>query len=168
MSCNTLQDALSAELVLHAKDINTIKQLLDNGAEINYQSTDGWCLLFELISLNAYKSIESLRPHRFNIHLKDAKGRSALFWAIHYKHKAVIQVLLTMGIDMQEKVSDELPSLHYCVYKESTDIVHLLLDTGADIEATDLYGHTALDYAIMYENEVMIKLLTSRGAVLST
>jgi len=167
MSCNTLQDALSSELILNARDITTVKQLLDNGADINYQSTDGWCLLFELISINAYKSIELLRPHRFNIHLKDAKGRSSLFWAIHYKHKAVIQVLLTMGLDLQENISDELPSLHYAVYKKSADIVHLLLDTGANIEATDIYGHTALDYAIMYENEAMKTLLTSRGAVLS-
>ena len=99
MSCNTLQDALSSELILNAEDINTIKQLLLNGAEINYQSEDGWCLLFELISLNAYEDIETLRQNRFNIHLKDAKGRSALFWAIHYKYEAVIQVLLTMGLD---------------------------------------------------------------------
>ena len=65
MSCNTLQDALSSELILSAKDIDTIKQLLINGAEINYQSTDGWCLLFELISLNAYVDIESLRQYRY-------------------------------------------------------------------------------------------------------
>ena len=96
MSCNTLQDALSSELILHATDIQTVKQLLINGAEINYQSEEGWCLLFELISLNAYEEIESLRQHRLNIDLKDAKGRSALFLAIHYQHEAVIQLLLHM------------------------------------------------------------------------
>jgi len=165
MSCNTLQDALSSELVLNARDIDTVKQLLINGAELNYQSTDGWCLLFELISLNAYEDIESLRQQRFNIHLKDAKGRSALFWAIHYKHETVIQVLLTMGINLQENVSDELPSLHYAVYQNTPSIVQLLLDTGADIESTDSYQNTALDYAMMYENKTMINLLISRGAV---
>jgi len=165
MSCNTLQDALSSELTLNAKDIDVVKQLLLNGADINYQSTDGWCLLFELISLNAYETIESLRPHRFEIHLKDEKGRSALFWAIHYKYETVIQVLLTMGVDLQAYVSNALPSLHYAVYQNTPNIVQLLLDTGVDIESTDPYDNTALDYAIKYENEMMIKLLTSRGAV---
>ena len=137
MSCNTLQDALSSELILNAKDINTIKQLLINGAEINYQSEDGWCLLFELISLDAYENIETLRQNRFNIHLKDAKGRSALFWAIHYKYEVVIQVLLTMGLDVEKNISNDLPSLHYAVYQNTPNIVHLLLDTGVNIESTD-------------------------------
>jgi ankyrin repeat protein len=168
MSCNTLEDALSSELILQAKDIETVKQLLVNGADINYQSVEGWCLLFELISMNAYKEIESLRQHRFYIDIKDSKGRSALFWAIHYKHKAVIEVLLTMGINLHENVSNGLPSLHYAIHQNIPEIVCLLLDTGADIESTDPYHNTALNYAMLYENDIMIDLLISRGAVVPT
>ena len=70
-----------------------------------------------------------------------------------------------MGVNLQEDVSNGLPSLHYAVYQNTPEIVFLLLDTGADIESTDPYHNTALDYAMLYENEAMIKLLKSRGAV---
>ncbi len=158
MSCNTLQDALSSELILHAADSQTVKQLLINGAEINYQSEEGWCLLFELISLNLYQEIASLKHAKLNIEIIDAKGRNALFWSIYHEHHHVLETLVRMGCDLTKSVTNGLPALHYAVYKNNPKIITLLL------ESKDSHDNTALTYAHLYEREAMITLLTRRGA----
>ena len=164
MSCNSLQDALSSELILHATDIQTVKQLLINGAEINYQSEEGWCLLFELISLNSYQEIASLHNTKLNIEIIDAKGRNALFWSIYHEHHHVLEALIRMGCNLTTFVTQGLPALHYAVYKNNIDIITLLLERGVDIESKDSHGNTALAYAQLYEREEVITLLTQRGA----
>ena len=164
MSCNTLQDALSSELILHAADIDTVKQLLMNGAKINYQSDEGWCLLFELISLNLHKEIASLKTRDLDIEITDAKGRNALFWSIYHENLEVLETLISMGCDLESSVIDGLPALHYAVYKDNIKIVSLLLDKGVHINCKDRYDNTALDYAHLYESENMISVLTQRGA----
>jgi ankyrin repeat protein len=164
MSCNTLQDALSSELILHATDLSTLKQLLLNGADINYQSDEGWCLLFELITLGLDQHIVALKQESFDIHIKDAKSRSALFWAIFHEKPNIVETLLTLGYDTKQYVTDELPALHYAVYKNNTAIVNTLLEYQIDIECKDKYQNSALSYAYLYEREEMIRLLKQRGA----
>lgn len=164
MSCNTLQDALSSELILHATDSHTVKQLLINGAEINYQSEEGWCLLFELISLNLYEEIASLSHTKLNLEISDVKGRNALFWSIYHEHGNVLETLIDLGCNLTTNVSPGLPALHYAVYKNNAEIITLLLDKGIDIESKDSHNNTALAYALLYEKEEMITLLRQRGA----
>lgn len=164
MACHSLQDALSSELILHAEDIQTVKQLLINGAEINYQSEEGWCLLFELISLDLYQEIASLQHTKLNIEISDAKGRNALFWSIYHEHPNVLKTLIAMGCDIKTCVTQGLPALHYAVYKNNTEIITLLLNEGTDIESKDSHDNTALAYAYLYEREEVITLLTQRGA----
>ena len=164
MSCNTLQDALSAELILNASDSHTVKQLLSNGAQINYQSDEGWCLLFELISLNLYQEIALLSHTKLNLEIIDTKGRNALFWSIYHEHHHVLKTLISMGCDLETEVTQGLPALHYAVYKNNREIITLLLDNSVDIESKDSHDNTALAYAHLYEREEMITLLTQRGA----
>lgn len=164
MSCNTLESALSSELILHAEDMATIQQLILNGADINYQSEEGWCLLFELVSLGLQQHIVALKDTALDIHITDSKGRTALFWAIHHEYPEVIETLLHLGYDTTRPVTDVLPALHYAVYKDNVSILTVLLEHKLDIEAEDKYHQTALSYAYHYKREAMIKLLKQRGA----
>jgi ankyrin repeat protein len=164
MSCNTLQDALSSELILHAHDLTTLKQLLLNGADINYQSKDGWCLLFELISLGLKEHIVALTHFSLDLTIRDGKKRNALFWAIYHKNVQMVETLLNLGYSPVLYVTDELPALHYAIYKNSSAIVNILLHYKFDIECQDLYENTALSYAHLYGREEMVQLLEARGA----
>ena len=164
MPCKTLQDALSSELILNASDIQTEKQLLLNGAQINNQSDEGWSLLCELISLNLYEELASLKDSDLNVEFTDTKGRNALFWSIHHEHYEVLRTLIKMGCDLTRSVIHGLPALHYAVYKNNQEIVTLLLEEGIDIECKDPDENTALAYAYHYESKDMISLLTQRGA----
>jgi len=135
-----------------------------NGAEINYQSKEGWCLLFELISLNLHQELASLHDTKLNIEITDAKGRNALFWSIYHEHLDVLDTLIRMGCKLTTSVTQGLPALHYAVYKNNTEIIKLLLDSGVDIESRDSHNNTALAYANLYEREEIITLLKHRGA----
>lgn len=165
MSCTLPSHALSKELVLHANNVNTLKQLLLNGADVNYQSSTGWCLLFEFISLGLDEEIELLCvEYSMNIRMKDAKGRNALFWAIYHKNDTIVQRLISLGCDPKENILPGLPSLHYTVYTNNIDIINILLKHGIDINSEDTHGIRALNYAYIYELEDMIRYLEKLGA----
>ena len=162
MSCNSLKDALSSELILHAQDTQTLKQLILNGADVNYQSQDGWCLLFECIALNLYQNIIALKNDKLNLNIRDTKGRSALFWAIHYEHNDVIKTLIALDYNLKLTVTKELPALHYAIYKNNKELVNTLLDAGVALDMRDTYDNTALDYAKHYQHTQMVALLEKR------
>lgn len=164
MSCALPSHTLSKELLLHANDVNTIQQLLLNGAEINYRSPRGWCLLFELISLGRVKEIEKLvHEHAMDIHCKDSKGRNALFWAIFHDNVSIVESLIMLGCKASSYVLPTLPALHYAVYKNNLDIVQTLLDNNVDINSEDIHGIRALNYAYIYNLEEMIRFLKEQG-----
>lgn len=119
---------LSVELVLQAKSLETLKQLLLNGANINYQSQRGWCLLLELVVLNQPKSIKALSLYGFKLQIRDVKGRNALFWAIHSGHIKVIEALLELGFDVGAEVGPGIGALEYAKYKKNQQIIALLDD----------------------------------------
>ena len=157
-------DSLSSELILNAHDLITVKQLLLNGANINYQSDTGWCLLFELIALGLDNEIEILSHYEIDIHIKDNKGRNALFWAIYHGNNTLVNRLISLGCNPSEFIMPALPSLHYAIFKNEKEIVNSLINWGVNINICDSNYSNALAYAYLYEKEEMIELLISQGA----
>lgn len=155
---------LSCELLLHATELETLEQLVLNGADVNYQAENGWCLLFEFVSLNLTKELKFFAD-KLTMDTVDTKGRTALFWAIYHNHTESVRTLLELEYNVHKNVHPSLPALHYAVYKGNSEIVQLLLDRGIDINQEDSLQKTALTYAQMYERNEMVNLLKSNGAV---
>jgi len=156
---------LSYELLLNANNLETLKQLVLNGADINYQAKNGWCLLFELISLNRHNELEYFASKNLNIFKKDIKGRTAIFWAIYHNKVESLKVLLKLGCNVNKDVIPSLSSLHYAVYKNNLSIIKTLLDANVSINKKDKLEHTALSYASLYEHKETVELLKSYGAL---
>lgn len=161
----SIKNILSCELLLHAHEIETLEQLILNGADLNYQAENGWCLLFEFVSLNLHKELKHFANKNLNIHMKDYKGRTALFWAIYHNHVECVKTLLDLNYNIHAEVFPSLPPLHYAVYKNSSQIVKLLIASGIDVNHEDNLEQSASAYAQIYEREEMIDLLKSHGAV---
>ncbi len=159
MSCKNLYESLSVELVLHAKNKQTLKQLLLNGADINYQAKNGWCLLFELITLNQSQTLSKLRNYPLNLYIKDHKNRSALFWTIYHGHNDILHTLITMGYAVNEEIGKDPYALHYLIYKNNSTILQTLLESGLKTNTKDPYHNTVLDYAYLYQHKEMIHTL---------
>lgn len=162
MSDNNLNDLFSQELIYEVKKFQTLKQLFLNGADINYQYPNGWCLLFELTISGLRDELEYFAEKGIDLEVRDRKGRTALFWAINHEEEQMVALLLKLGNDANEKVILTLPALHYAVYTNNKEIVSILLNHGACMENKDLDNKTALDYAYLYDRKELIEILENR------
>ena len=127
MSINEVKQELSKELIFHVDNINTLKQLILNGADINYQNINGWCALFEAVCLGYNETVVFLISMQGDIQLKDKKGRNALFWALYHEDISMVKTLISLGVNPKEEVYPGLSSLEYASYKNNVFLIDILL-----------------------------------------
>ena len=90
--------------------------------------------------------------------MRNAQGRSALFFAAHYDNTAVARVLLDAGADPQSVIA-------YAALKASPSFVALLLDAGAHPQAFDgPLRRSALELALRRGAAEVALLLLDAGA----
>ena len=73
---------------------------------------------------------------------------ASLHRAAYNKHKEIIELLITNGVDVNGKNDAAETPLHLATTKE---IAELLIANGADVNATDKYGETPLGETQRYE-----------------
>lgn len=76
----------------------------------------------------------------------------------------VVEMLLQIDVNTEEKNSDGYTPLHLACQIGYVEIVVLLLDAGADIEATTYEMYTPLHIACGYDKADIVKILLERGA----
>ncbi|KAI0144132.1 hypothetical protein F4776DRAFT_661226 [Hypoxylon sp. NC0597] len=89
---------------------------------------------------------------------------SAVHWAVRGGNRAVVQMLLDNGADIEAK--DEMLStpLFEAVYRNHEDVIRFLLENGADINARNGNGQTALQVAADRGYGTIVDLLLQKGA----
>lgn len=97
-------------------------------------------------------------------HAKTVHGAAALFSAILKGRIAVVQSLISQGVNVNVRtISGKTPLMAAC-YKGYGDIVHMLLESGADINGKDSTGDTALKIASRGGYSRIVDLLKNAGA----
>merc|ERR1711991_791552 len=119
MSVNEISHELSVETINYVHDISTLKQLLLNGASINFQNKIGWSALFEAVTFGHAVTLKELITMGVNINMIDSKGRNALFWALFHNQTQCAKDLISYGINLTNDVSPLLPAIHYATYKQN-------------------------------------------------
>jgi ankyrin repeat protein len=95
---------------------------------------------------------------------KTAHGAAALFTAILKGRIAVVQSLITQGVNVNVRtISGKTPLMAAC-FKGYSDIVQLLVDNNADTNAKDSKGDTALKIASRGGYTRIAELLKQAGA----
>ncbi len=95
---------------------------------------------------------------------KTAHGAAALFTAILKGRIAVVQSLITQGVNVNVRtISGKTPLMAAC-FKGYSDIVQLLVDNAADTNAKDSKGDTALKIAMRGGYTRIVELLKKAGA----
>jgi ankyrin repeat protein len=77
------------------------------------------------------------------------------------KNKAIIEVLINEGADVNAKTSGGTPLINIAVQYNNIDVVKLLLEKGANANAKDKYGYTPI---IVTNNKIIIQNLLEKGA----
>jgi hypothetical protein len=95
---------------------------------------------------------------------KTAHGAAALFTAILKGRIAVVQSLITQGVNVNVRTISGKTPLMAASFKGYSDIVQLLVDNGADTNAKDSKGDNALKIATRGGYTRIAELLKQAGA----
>ncbi|KAL7802862.1 ankyrin repeat-containing domain protein [Trichoderma afarasin] len=109
--------------------------------------------------------LDSLKGLDLGKELKDSRrGRTPLLWAAMRGHKAIVQLLVDKGVDINVKDRDERTPLSYAAQIGHKTIAQLLLNKGPDINSKDIHGWTPLSYAASAGYIAIAQLLLDNGA----
>ena len=136
------------------KNIENVKILLKNRADVNHKNFFGKSALFYAVQFDDRALCELL--------LKSGANANESYIDENTKMNMInfgqAQVEDTCGLEHTNRSVFMHAAAH-----ATPEILKLLIDSGADINATDDAGFNALDYALKEQNEKTIKFLENLG-----
>ena len=137
-------------------DLNWLKQLLDDGENINAKDKSGMTPLdyakndiAKLLYSRGGKTMDQLKLDEKKL-IQAARGGDI----------KSLKNYLSNGVDVNAKDEDSHVSLHWNV---NDDILRVLIASGANVNALNKYGRTPLDFAIVRDKKTAIKILIKHG-----
>ena len=143
---------------------DTVKLLLELGADINAKNNYGWTALIYAARWGNTDTVKLLLELGADINAKNNYGWTALIYAARWGNTDTVKLLLELGADINAKNNYRWTALIYAARWGKTEIVKLLLDRKANIEAKDNHGWTALMIAARWGKTEIVKLLLDRKA----
>jgi ankyrin repeat protein len=165
---NEQEDSEGTVLMMAAsrKDIEVVKVLLANGADINAKSKDGRTALMAAAYGDA-KITKLLLDRGADVRTKTEDGHTALLSAVMAGSADAVKMLLDKGADVnalsESNMSSETCLMHAAGSGQEA-IVKLLLENGADVNAKTKHGGTALLPACNSGQVEIVKMLLDKGA----
>jgi hypothetical protein len=101
-----------------------------------------------------------------NVNVQDVMGRTPLSWTAEEGHKAVAQLLIEEGAEVDSKDAYDLTPLSWAAEGGYKDVVQLLVDKVARVNNRDSSGLTPLSLAAGNGHDDVIRLLIENGATI--
>ena len=167
--------------------ISSVEMLVSAGSDVNAADKEGrtpaivafelgHCNTFDLmVRSGATVSTDLMSAYKGNLSrvrslIKNGKaqerfeqGLTLLHAAAAGGHTAIVDLLLTNGLDVRLKTQEGYTALHHAVAGNHREVAELLLAKGADVNA-EPGKQTPLHWAISKQHKDMIALLLARGA----
>ena len=146
-------------------DFETVKECLQDGADINATDENGHTAIFEAARYDLDNILTYLIAQGADINKTLTWGASALHAAVCNGHLDITKILIHHGIDVNA-ICDHLgrTALFEAVIVREIDILQTLINNGADINWRDRSGNTTLHIAACSGQFNIIKLLVNNGA----
>lgn len=166
---------------INSKDVEQLKKLIDEGADINAVNKDGETALHLATRVAQSSSVvQMLLDAGADVNAKNNNGSTALMLAADYSGNETVKVLLDAGADVNAKDNDGYTAL-MCAARNYSDneTVKVLINAGADVNAYDAgrgairlsngtwcrcRERTALMHAARYSDSETVKELLNAGA----
>ena len=136
------------------KNIENVKILLANKADVNHKNFFGKSVLFYAVQFSDKPLCELLLKNGANANESYIDENAKM----NMINLGMTQVEDTCGLEHTNRSVFMHAAAH-----ATPEILKLLIDNGADINATDDAGFNALDYAMKEQNEKTIKFLENLG-----
>ena len=183
-SCATMARQQTSYMLIQSAgegDYAEVKRLIEKGADVNAQSSEGTALDYALRKGNT-EIIKLLIKEGADVNAQDHRGYTALIRWSRAGHIDTVKLLIEEGADVNATTISMVwggktifgyidgetlggcTALMAASEEGHTDIVKLLIDAGAGVNYQDEEGYTALMYASKYGHKEISKLLREAGA----
>lgn len=143
--------------------INQVRELIKNGADINIIHTSGWTAL-ELAIFEGKKDIvELLISYGVNVN-NITHANTPLYRAIKEMHEDIALLLINSGADIRTQSYLGSTALHAAAWSGLKNLAAVLIKLGADINAKESKDGSPLHTPAFYGNKDIVELLIENGA----
>jgi ankyrin repeat protein len=147
-----------------ADNAETVKWLIDHGADPNIPAASGEMPLDRALLLDYMKVAETLCDNGASPNAITEDGMTVLAKAIDRGKKGQLEFLLAHKGDPNAKCKGARTALHLAARNRNEAAARALLAAGADINANDEAGQTPLDYVDVSSGAEFATWIKSQGA----
>lgn len=150
MSLSIIASAGSLHQAVRARDLITLKSLLNPASDIDLDETigDGVTALHLAAATDFAPAIKLLIERGASVNPKTTAGFTPLHWAASRNATDAVSMLIENGANINVKAQNGITPLHWAAHKDAADAVKLLIAAGADISAKTSLGYTPLHFAV--------------------
>jgi cytohesin len=149
-------------------NVETVKQHLAAGADVNAEDQHGWTPLYAAAAGGHKEIVDLLITNSADVNAKYA-FRTPLHEAALGGHKEIVELLIAKGanVNVNAKIDWGGTSLHFAAANGHKEIAELLIAKGADVNAKSVLGQykgkTPLDAANETNHPKTADLLRKHG-----
>jgi len=146
-------------------DAAAVRQLIDEGIDVNASRADGATALLWATHWDEHKVAELLLGAGANANMADDHGVTPLIRASENASIGMVKALLAAGADASIAQVSGLTPLMVAAHTGSIEVVQALLGHGAEVNAeTDEMGATALMWAVAAPHRHIVTVLLEHDA----
>jgi hypothetical protein len=144
-------------------NLNRVRELIENGANIEARSRNSYTPLMNAISYSGPEMVRLLIDLGANIEARSAVNYTPLLIAVSQNKPEIARLLIDLGANIDARTNDDLDftPLSYAALHDNIIMVRLLIELGANIDARDNKGRTIFDKLIMVNKLLMIDVITN-------
>lgn len=126
-SINVIDEKGSSMLILacYRGNHEVAQFLIDNGANLNYVSTNGTALM-ACVFKNEFQLVDELLQKKANLDLTDGNGITALMLAVQLNNVQMVKKLVNAKANTALKCKQNKTAFEYAVFSNNEEIINLL------------------------------------------
>lgn len=124
---NAKDDKGSSMLILacYRGNHDVAKFLINNGADLNYISSNGTALM-ACVFKSEFQLVDEMFKKNVNLDLRDANGLTALMLAVQTKNVEMVKKLVQANANKELKCKQNKTAFEYAVFSNNEEIINLL------------------------------------------